>query len=133
MPALVSVADLDEWLVDGVQQGEMARANRILSAVSSLVRSEAGRTWDGEVVPDDVQAIALDVAAETFLNPERFSSETLGDDYSYRKSSDSLMALTLTREQKSILGRYRQQQRGLWTQRTYRDSDPLDRVSVANL
>lgn len=113
LPSLATLADLEGWLGSPVG-ADAARAEAVLDAVSSLVRSEAGRTWEGEAVPDDVATVTLTAAARVFRNPDGYSAERVGS-YSYQFSGGA-DGLSLTREERAIVARYRTTPRGLWSQ-----------------
>jgi hypothetical protein len=125
MASLAAPADLEEWLGVTFDPSASARAQAVLNAVSSLVRSEAGLTWDAVAVPDDVQAVTLTVAARVFNNPAAVASESVGT-YSVRYSDPQAAGLYLTKGDKAILGKYRANARGLWSMRLTRDDAASD-------
>lgn len=113
LPPLATLTDLEGWLGSPLGS-DGPRAEAVLDAVSSMIRSEAGRTWEGEVVPDDVATVTLTAAARVFRNPDGYSSERVGS-YSYQFSGGA-DGLSLTREERAIVARYRTSPRGLWSQ-----------------
>lgn len=121
---LAPLKALEVWLGAPLCGSDVARAEAVLGAVSSLIRSVAGVTWDGVEVPDDVHTITLEVAARVFRNPNSASqlSRTTGP---FTESFTTAAGLYLTAEEKAIIGRYRTTNRGLWSLRTSRD-DPVD-------
>lgn len=125
MATLVAVADLEAWLGATFDMSATARAEAVLTAVSALVRSEAGLTWDAVTVPDDVQAVTLTVASRVFNNPTAVVSESVGT-YSVRYSDPQSAGLYLTAADKAVLGKYRANARGLWSMRLTRDDTAAD-------
>ncbi len=99
-----------------------------MAAVSSLVRSEAGRTWEGLAVPDDIVVVVLDMAARVYRNPANMAQESLGS-WSGTYAPGALAGLAFTAAERRILGRYRTQ-RGLWTMGTTRNDGFGDDVFV---
>lgn len=125
MASLVAVADLEAWLGATFDASATARAQAVLDAVSSLVRDEAGLTWDGVTVPADVQAVTLTVAARVFSNPAAVQSESVGS-YSVRYADPQSTGLYLTKGDKAVLGKYRANARGLWSMRLTREDTAAD-------
>lgn len=87
---LPALASLDDLLVrlgsteDELTDVELARAQAALDDSSTLVRTEAGKTWvtDDELdedIPDVVVMVTLSVARRGLLNPDGYRQETLGD------------------------------------------------------
>lgn len=80
LPALAAVADLEVRLgksCDG------PRAQAALDDASALIRAEAGKTWvddDGNLdgVPDIIATLAMKVARRALMNPDEYTSETVG-------------------------------------------------------
>ncbi len=128
MAPLVTVGDLQTWLGQTLGADGYLRADAILTAVSSLVRSEAGRTWEGEPVPDDVAGVVKEVTVAIWHRPDStVMQQSVGD---LAKRYAVVAGLWLTATQKSIVGRYRAQQRGLWTLSTTRGDLGADTVYV---
>ena len=128
MAALADTSALETWLGVSFSGSEETRAAAVLDAVSSLVRSEAGRTWEGETVPDDIATVVVQVAARVFNNPDGYTSERI-DDYSYQVAANQV-GLYLTPGEARIVGRYRAQPRGLWSLATTRDDSAADTAYV---
>lgn len=123
MDPLASTDQFADWLGVTLTGSDLTRADAILVAASSLVRSEAGRTWEGETVPDDVAAVVLQAAERKYRNPGGETQKTVGD-VSVSYSSGVAVGLYLTDDEKIIVRRYRDAgSGGLWTLRTSRD-DP---------
>lgn len=127
MDPLAPLTALEVWLGAPLCGSDVARAEAVLAAVSSLIRSTAGVTWDGVPVPDDVHTITLEVAARVFRNPQAGSqlSRTTGPFTESVSFTPGTAGLYLTAGEKAIIGRYRTTNRGLWSLRTTRD-DPYD-------
>lgn len=121
MAPLAEVTDLELWL--GTPITDAARADAVLAAVSSLVRSQAGRTWEGEVVPDEVAAIVVDVAGHIWRNPAAVRQSGTGP---FSVSYAIVQGLSLTADQKATLRHYGAQARGLWTMSTTRNDAAAD-------
>lgn len=125
MAALVSVDELEAWLGAGAVQ-DVARADAVLVAVSSLVRSYAGQLWDAEPVPDEIRAVVKDVAARVWDNPRHVRQQSTGP----FSVSYSVTGLYLTDEERAVVGRYNAQARGLWTMGVTRNDAAADTVYV---
>lgn len=125
---LAVVNDLEVWLGTSLCGADVTRAEAILAAVSSLVRSTAGVDWaDTTTVPDDVRTVVVDVAARVYRNPDAATqlSRTTGPfTKTISFANPGAVGLYLTADEKAIVGRYRPAARGLWTLRTDRD-DPV--------
>jgi hypothetical protein len=127
MDPLVTLEDLEGWLGQSLNASEAARAEAVLRAVSSLVRSEAGRTWEDEDTPGDVSAVVLEMSAGIYRNPMGVRQTSVGD---ASVTYAVVAGLEFTPSQRSILGRYRANQRGLWTMGTTRNDFEGDTVFV---
>lgn len=123
---LVDIDTFADWLGQSLDE-EIPRAEAVLSRVSALVRSQAGRTWVGEEVPDEVGAVVLEVATRVWN--KGVVSESVGS-YSVRYADRVAAGLYLTAEERSILGKYRANARGLWSLSTTRGDDYGDTVWV---
>lgn len=124
---LASLDELETWLGSTIDGFDAARAEAVLGAASSLIRSAAGVTWADTPVPDEVHTVALTVAARVYRNPDAASqmSDTTGPFTRYRGfNNPDQVGLYLTGQERAIIARYRPQARGLWTLRTTRD-DPV--------
>jgi hypothetical protein len=126
MASLITTDDLSVWL-DGTVDED--RAEAVIAAVSSLIRSESGLTWEDTAVPADIAAVAAQVALRVYRNPTGVASETI-DGYSARYTDGALAGLYLTPGELRIVRRYRANQRGLWTLGTTRGDTLGDTVYV---
>jgi hypothetical protein len=109
---LATIDDLAEWLGSTVASLDIARAEAVLSAVSSLVRSEANRTWENEGAPEDIRVVTLQASARMYRNPEGFVQKSIGDvSVSYGGRS----SLILLPEERAIIARHRRTLQGLGT------------------
>lgn len=111
LPPLAPVSDLAAWVGQTIESGD-PRAEAVLSAASALVRSYAGQTWTDEAdaledVPDVVAAVAVQVAARVWLNPNGAVSVTL-DDGALRWAEATAAGLYLTDADKAVLGAYQE-------------------------
>lgn len=123
---LVTVEELETWLREPFAGSDLGYAMLLLDAVSALVRSEAGRTWETGPVPEEARAVTFAVAARVYRNPEAATSASrqvgpFGETLSW--SNPGAVGMFLSPEEKAALPR-RESVRGLWTQRTIRD-DPV--------
>jgi hypothetical protein len=129
MPAdpLASLSALEVWLGAPLCGPDVARAEAVLGAVSSLIRSVAGVTWETDPVPDDVHTVTLEVAARVYRNPSAAAqvSNTTGP-FTESKSYSTTPGLYLTAAEKAIVGRYRPTTHGLWSMPTRRDDPVVD-------
>jgi hypothetical protein len=123
MAPLATTAELEVWLGSAI--ADEPRADAVLAAVSSLVRSFAARTWEGDdgPVPAEVAAIVVDIAGHIYRNPAAVRQETTGP---FGATYAIVQGLSLTDDQKAILRRYGAQQRGLWTMGVTRDDPAAD-------
>lgn len=124
LPPLATEDDLAIWLGSAVESG---RAGAVLSAVSSLVRSEAGRTWEDDEPPDEVVAMVVDVAGHIYRNPAAIRQVSTGP---FSESYAITQGLSLTDAQKAILRRYSARARGLWSLSTTRGDSYDDTIYV---
>jgi hypothetical protein len=129
---LVTVEDFAGWLGASFSDPEAERAGRVLVAVSSLVRSEAGLTWE-DGAPEEVQTVVLNIATRVWRNPDAATSYSLTTG-PYGKSITFAdprgVGLYLTAEEKAIVGRGRTVTRGLWTLGTTRNDAAADTIYV---
>lgn len=123
LPPLATVPDL-EALVPGTV--DVSRAEAVLTRVSSLVRSEAGRTWEGTDPPDAVVAVTLEVAKRVYLNPHNMRQASTGP---FGGTYD-LVGLYLLPDEKRIITRAVTSRRGLFTLATTRGEDWLGTTYV---
>lgn len=133
LPLLVTTSALEAWLGASFTQDDNARAEAVLSAVSSLVRSEAGLTWVDDSgalteTPGEVQAVVLQVATRVWSNPNGVRQESIGS-YSVSYDAPAATGLYLSPSERALLGRHRTNARGLWTLGTTRN-DAYDTVWV---
>lgn len=109
LPPLASLDDLEAWFSSSV---DPARAEAILSAASTLVRSTAGRAWvDAEGEPDDdltetqidaAHTVVLMVAARVYTNPNGVAQQTSGP-FSKSVAAWAALGLELTDTEKGML------------------------------
>ncbi len=128
-PPLVAVSDLADWLGVTIDGSGHARAEAVINAVSALIRSEAGHTWETTPVPDTARAIALDVAGRVYLNPRNVAQESVGP-FSYSYAPGALAGLDFTESERRRLRSLRGASTGLWSQAVTRDGDSGDTVWV---
>lgn len=133
---LVTLEDFEGWLGLTLAESEQDRASRLLVAVSSLVRSHAGLTWEDTDVPEHVRTVVFAVAARVWRNPDvadgassvSLTTGPFGKTLSF--ADPKAAGLFLSAEQKAIVSRGRTTMRGLWTQATTRGDDYADTVYV---
>lgn len=136
MASVASIDDLAAWLGTDIDNED--RADAILAAASTLVRSKTGRAWvdaDGvqlEDVDDDdfelVKTVVVQVAARVWLNPRGFTSETTGP-FSYSVAEWAGLGLSLTEAEADMLPITRDSGRpALWTQATTREDSVSDLI-----
>ena len=132
MASIASVDDLNAWLEVDVTNEE--RAEAILAAASTLVRSKTGRSWvdaDGvqlEDVSDDdfeaVKTVVVQVAARVWLNPKGLTQQGAGP-YTESVAEWASLGLSLTEDEAAMLPIDRDSTNpALWTQSTTR-CDPI--------
>lgn len=130
LPPLASVEDLGLWLQEPLSGSSAQWAASLLDAVSALVRSEAGSTWESVSVPDEARIVTLTVAARVYRNPEAASqrTETRGPfSESFTFANPPGVGLYLTAADKALLQRLNPKSRGLWTMQTTRqDGESTD-------
>jgi hypothetical protein len=134
--SIASVDDLATWL--GVEITNEERAEAILAAASTLVRSKSGRAWvDASGVQladaddddfDIVKTIVVQVAARVWTNPHGITQETTGP-YSRSTAAWAALGLSLTESEADMLPILLDSKRpALWSMRTTRaESDVPDR------
>lgn len=134
MVSAASVDDLNAWLEVDVDNDE--RAEAILAAAYTLVRSKTGRAWvdaDGvqleDVTADDfelVKTVVVQVAARVWLNPQGVTQETTGP-FSKSVAAWASLGLSLTEDELAMLPITRDGTRpALWTQATTREDSVSD-------
>lgn len=111
LPPLASVDDLSEWM--GVDVSDEVRAEAILSAASTLVRSHTGQLWvDAAGEPDEnatdleldtVKTVVTLVAERVWSNPRGFVQQATGP-FSGTVAEWSAYGLALTDSEKDMLG-----------------------------
>ena len=124
LPALAGTADLEDWLGETLDVGDVNRAEALLGAASALVRSETAQTWldangDLDTVPADVAAVVVQCAARVWRNPAGVVHETAGP-FSARYAEAVAEGLYLTATERAILDRHKPSTSGLWTMATTR-------------
>jgi hypothetical protein len=126
LPALATVADLEARLgldPDSLAGSDLARARAALVDASTLVRTEARRTWvdDAGVItaPDVIVRVVLGAAMRNYTNPDGVIQEAVGP-FSRRYADDST-GVYLTRAELELIRRFRPSGGDLWTLRTERD------------
>lgn len=111
LPAFVDAADLATWM--GITIANEPRAEAILAAASTLVRTYTGRAWvdDGGDYDDDVtdnekdtlQTAVKLVAERVYTNPRGITAKSSGP-FSETVASWAAYGLALTDQEKSLLG-----------------------------
>lgn len=117
LPPLASAEDLQEWSATSITNE--ARAEAILAAASTLVRSFTGRMWvvaaeDEEDPPvweegvtdlekDQVLTVVLTVADRVYTNPQGAQYQTVGP-FARSVAAWSTLGLALTPDEKDMLG-----------------------------
>ncbi len=105
---LAAVTDLADWLGEAItDEADIKRAQLCLRLASSLVRSEAGRAWDGDadVVPEEAFTVTLYCASRVYENRNAQTTGSL-DDYSEGFKVEESGAY-LTPSEKRSLARFR--------------------------
>ena len=85
--AIITTDDLASYLRDPAVSGD-ANAVLYVELANGIVEEVTGTLTS---VPTRVKAIALEVAARAWRNPNGYSSETI-DDYTYRRDADTRQA-----------------------------------------
>lgn len=123
MNLLAEVDDLADWIGEPITDGtDMKRAELCLRIASSLVRTEAGRTWQDpvETVPEAAFMVTLYCASRVYENREAENQSGVDDWQSSRRVMEAGAYLTATeRRQLSRLNKSRFG--GLGTVTTTRD------------
>jgi hypothetical protein len=111
LPPLATVEELQDWSPTPVTN--TARAEAILSAASTLVRTFTGRMWvdaDGDweesvtaLQKDQVQTVTLQVADRVYSNPRGTTQEAAGP-FSRSVSAWAAFGLALTDDEEAMLG-----------------------------
>lgn len=117
LPPLASAEDLQEWSASSITNE--ARAEAILAAASTLIRSFTGRMWvvaaEAEEDPpvweegvtdlekDQVLTVVLTVADRVYSNPMGATQQTAGP-FSRSVAAWSTLGLALTDDEKDMLG-----------------------------
>ena len=121
MQPLVTLPELALRIPGGIDPADEDRAVGILFDASAEVRWEARKTWDGEVVPEIVKTVTINVAKRAFLNKEGVTSTSDSlDNYSHQESrADASASVYLEPEEKRKV-RAAAGRTGVWTQPTTR-------------
>lgn len=111
LPPLASLEDLQEWSSSSITNE--GRAEAILTAASTLVRSFSGRMWvdaddeweDGvtDLEKDQVQTVVLAVADRVYNNPLGAQYQTVGP-FARSVAAWATLGLALTDDEKNMLG-----------------------------
>lgn len=131
MASIATLTDLEPWLTIDNEE----RAEAILAAASTLVRSRTGQAWvdvDGvqlEVVEDDdfeaVKTVVVQVALRVYQNPQGITQQATGP-FSRSVAAWAALGLSLTEDEMAMLpvspGSIRP---ALWTLATTRTEDGL--------
>lgn len=126
--ALATVAELETWIGETLDDEEQARAAFILQIGSGWAREIAGRLWlhrDAVDFPVTVRGIILQAARREFENPRRVVYEVRGPESSSYNAQHYVPGFFQPAETKA-LQRYRRGG-GLYTVQTYRD-DPCGQL-----
>lgn len=71
METLATAEELSEWIGEPItEEADVKRAEMCLRIASALVRSEAGRKWDSEDVPEAAAMVTLYCASRVYENRE---------------------------------------------------------------
>lgn len=128
MASVGSVDDLATWL--GVTIDNEERAEAIIAAANTLIRSKTGRSWvdaSGEALEDvtaddleTVRTVVIQVAARVWTNPHGTTQESTGP-FSRSVAAWAALGLSLTEDEMLMLPVDRSSVRpALWTQATTR-------------
>lgn len=133
LPALADVSALAAWIGEDIPPEQVARAEALLSAASTLVRSHTGQTWvddNGAVtdVPDAVAAVVVQVAGRLWRNPAGIIQDTTGP-FTVRWSEAVGDGLYLTAAEAAMLAPFRLR-RPLWSLRLERDDPYLTDIAT---
>ena len=125
-PPFASVSDLAAWVGQEIP-ADNPRAAAVLMAASHAIVAEVGTqvAEDWQTVPGDVGAIAVQVAARVWFNPQGLVSDSI-DDYSRRWSESRESGIYLTAGERDLLSKYRTKPKGLWSLGTTRGDDYAD-------
>lgn len=134
MASIATVDDLELWLGEDVSNP--VRADAILAAASTLVRTRTGRSWvdaDGEPLSDvtaedfdAVKTVVVQVAARVWLNPQGRTQQSAGP-FSESIAAWASLGLSLTEAEIGMLPRNAETRPALWTMATTRcDNDIPD-------
>jgi hypothetical protein len=122
--SLATIDDFADRIPDGIA-GQEARAQAMLDDASALIRSEAGKTWLDEDVPDIIRTTCMSAAKRAFLNPEGISAVALdGNSASFVTGSPDVF---LTSAEKKAV-RKAAGRTGVWSLSTTRSEDDLPDV-----
>jgi hypothetical protein len=136
--SIASVDDLETWL--GVEIENVARADAILAAASTLASSRTGQAWvdaDGEQledVDDDdfeaVKSVVVLVAARVWLNPRGATQQATGP-FSESVAAWAASGLSLTEAEIEMLPISESSARpALWTLATTRADSTSDLLDI---
>jgi hypothetical protein len=110
LPSLATVDEFAAWM--GVTIDNEERAEAILTAASTLVRSTSGRAWvDADGEPEDgltetqsdaAHTVVLSVAERVWRNPQGLTSETSGP-FSKSVAAWAAFGLELTETEKQMI------------------------------
>lgn len=108
LPPLASLETLETWMGTSV---DSARADAIISAASTLIRSHTGRVWVGAEGVEDgvtelqlaqVRDVCITVAERVYRNPDGTTHQLAGP-YSRSVATWSALGLWLTDAEKARL------------------------------
>lgn len=132
MALIATVDDLTDWLGEDVSNP--GRAEAILAAASTLVRTRTGRSWvdaDGvkleDVTEDDFEAVktvVVQVAARVWLNPQGRTQQSAGP-FSESIAAWASLGLSLTEDEARMLPRNAETRPQLWTLATTRSDNDI--------
>lgn len=110
LPPLASVAELEGWL--GITASPVQRAEAILAAASTLVRTHSGRSWvDADGEPEEAlsetqleaaKTVVLAVTGRVWRNPSGLTQEVVGP-FSRSIAAWAAMGLELTDSEKQMI------------------------------
>jgi hypothetical protein len=124
LPPLADTDQLEAWLGEPVEPVELVRAEAVLAAASTLVRSHVGRAWvddDGNLdsPPDVAVTVAVQCAGRVWRNPDSAIHRTAGP-FSERFAEQAGQGMWLSKTEKAMLDRLRAPSSAVWTMSTTR-------------
>lgn len=111
METLAQVSELSDWIGEPIEsEADTKRAELCLRIASALVRTEAGRKWDSEDVPEAASMVTLYCASRVFENREAENQSGVDN---WQASRNVLEAgAYLTASEKRMIGQLNKSQHG---------------------